>query len=444
MESFEYNDINIVAIDKFLVINLHAEKKTLPFGDALEYFANILAYYGKRYIIVLDFREVKVFTSDISYFIDSLAWFKIKVKILTSSLTNSMRAKELFEGEAFAGYRDLRKENVEILNAKDLNIKFPYTKLNIGILENDDVLYPDLDVPEEMREALERYEFPRITREEYGYLQFLEGGSSARRIKLMESLSIKAANIQRYSGGSKIIFKRFFEIKLLNSNGEANFLDFVFGLSNKNVVIHPFHSHSLYKIDNKNKSLIAKPGIFARKTNSILRKYFEEFQFLLNQKELKETDIQRYIEKHPEFFRMLGYKEIYPQIVLEKEDGSTLIPDFILQPVGDEWCDLLELKLPSKKIVVGTGDRIRFSKEVTELVAQMREYSAFFENPKFQKKIKDKYSLNIYKPKMIGMIGQKPQINDEQQFRRLMTTYSDLKIMTFDELLKIAKTRLLI
>lgn len=444
MKSFEYNEINIVAIDKFLVINLYTEKKTLPFGDALEYFANILAYYGKRYTIVLDFREVKIFTSDISYFIDSLSWFNIKVKILTSGFENSMGARELFESEAFASYRNRRKKNVEILNVNDLNIKIPYTKLNIGILENDYVLYFDIDVPQEMRDVLERYEFPRITNEEYNYLRFLEGDSSAKRIKLMESQSRKATNIQRYSGGSKLIFKRFFDIKLLNSNGDANFLDFVFGLNNKDILIHPFHSHSLYEIDNKSQILITKPGILAKRTNLILRKYFDEFQFLLNQKGLKETDIQKYIEKHPEFFRMLGYKEIYPQIVLEKEDGSSLIPDFILQPVGDEWCDLLELKLPSKKIAVGTGDRIRFSKEVTELVAQMREYSAFFENPKFQRQIKDKYKLNCYKPKMIGMIGQKPQINDEQQFRRLMTTYADLKIMTFDELLKIAQTRLLI
>jgi hypothetical protein len=139
-----------------------------------------------------------------------------------------------------------------------------------------------------------------------------------------------------------------------------------------------------------------------------------------------------------------GYNRIYPQVILQRDDGTSLRPDFILEPVGNNWCDILDIKLPDKSVVVGGRDRKRFSASVEELIAQLREYAAYFEDSRLARRIEEIYGIKCYKPRLIGIIGRDPFIEDERQFRRLATQYTDVDVLTFDRLLEIAKSRPLI
>jgi hypothetical protein len=94
--------------------------------------------------------------------------------------------------------------------------------------------------------------------------------------------------------------------------------------------------------------------------------------------------------------------------------------------------------------VIGGKDRKRFSSAVEELVAQLREYAAYYEDPRLAKRIQDVYGIKCYRPRMIGVIGRTPRVVDDRQMRRLETIYDDLSIITFDRLVEIAKTRLLV
>jgi hypothetical protein len=158
-----------------------------------------------------------------------------------------------------------------------------------------------------------------------------------------------------------------------------------------------------------------------------------------------EHELQTFLAEHPEIFEALGYSKIYPHLVLERDDGSELIPDFMLEPIYDKWWDILDIKVPEKPTIVGTPDRQRFSADVSELVAQLREYGAAFEDPNLARRVEEKYGVKCYRPKLIGIIGRDdPRNADEHELGRLMTSYTDTRVLTFDQLLRKAKSRLLI
>ena len=123
----------------------------------------------------------------------------------------------------------------------------------------------------------------------------------------------------------------------------------------------------------------------------------------------------------------------------------SLIPDFICEPIGSEWCEILDLKIPiTKPIDVGSEDSARLAVIITDGVAQLREYAAWFENEQNFKSFRKKYGLSVYKPKLKLIVGRDPRSHDEKQLRRMMTAYSDIDILTYDQFLRICKSRLLI
>ena len=159
---------------------------------------------------------------------------------------------------------------------------------------------------------------------------------------------------------------------------------------------------------------------------------------------MRESQLQEFFERNDSFFRVMGYKNVYSQIVLERDDGSKLIPDFVLEPFDGEWCDILELKLPKPALLVGGRDRKDFSQAVHQLHAQLREYSSYFDEDKYYNRIKEKYGLKLHRPKLIGVIGQHYEPGDEKQIRRVMTQYPNFDVVPFNKLIQFAKRHILL
>jgi hypothetical protein len=209
------------------------------------------------------------------------------------------------------------------------------------------------------------------------------------------------------------------------------------------VVTVPYHGHAVYPVETRSGLLLGRPLVLARKTGALFSSEIEQFSTLLSSRP-REIDIQRFLETNPRFLRSLGYQHIYPQVILTRDDGTALRPDFILQPFGEEWCDILDIKLPSGSMVVGRRDRRTLAAGIHELAAQLREYAAHFDNPKYAKRIEEKYGFKCYRPKLIGVVGRTPEDTDDKQIRRLLTSYRDIDFISFDRLIHIAKSRLLI
>jgi len=221
-------------------------------------------------------------------------------------------------------------------------------------------------------------------------------------------------------------------------------VEYAIQLGGGEMLLTPYHSHAVHSIEAKNEIVLGRPGVIAAKTATVLAPQIGELEFLLKDKRVREAEIQNHLEQNPALLESLGYRHVYPQIVLQRDDGTSLRPDFIVQPTSDEWCDVIDIKLPKMRTVVGIRDRKTLAAAVHELAAQLREYAAYFEDERLSRRLEQLYGIKCYRPRLIGVIGTDPRLADDRQMRRLMTAYSDIKILTFDQLLQHAKNRLLI
>ncbi len=167
-----------------------------------------------------------------------------------------------------------------------------------------------------------------------------------------------------------------------------------------------------------------------------------QFEQMIRDPGLNESDFQHFFEEQDWLLFGSEYTEVKPHLVLEQGEGTSLIPDFFVKPVAEELWDVLEIKRPIENIVVERKNRRRFSSAVYEGVAQLRNYSLFFDDARNREVVKQKYGIVSYRPKLILLIGQHMGIVDPVERQRLRLDFSDVRIVTYDELIKKAKHRL--
>jgi hypothetical protein len=222
-------------------------------------------------------------------------------------------------------------------------------------------------------------------------------------------------------------------------------LEFAMSLTHDHIEVVPYHSHAIHEVETKsNIVIVGRPSIIAKTTGAVFSKEIAGFEYLINNPDTKERHIQQFLESHPQFLQGLNYENIYPQIVLERDEDGPLRPDFILEPFEDAFCDILDLKLPTQKLFVGRKDRATLASALHEVAAQLREYAAYFEQEKYRRMVYEKYGLRLYKPRLIAIVGRDMRQMAKAEFRRALTQYDNLQLMTFDELLRHAKRRMLI
>jgi hypothetical protein len=179
-----------------------------------------------------------------------------------------------------------------------------------------------------------------------------------------------------------------------------------------------------------------------RKTLAAITKKVKAFEELASQPEVPEKDLQSYFENNPEFlFFGTRYAKIYPHIILKRENEPDLVPDFLLKRVTDGYCDILDIKLPDKKILVGSDQRRRFSSEVESAIAQVNEYREFFNDPRNREKVEKLHGVKIYKPNMLVLVGDSTNI-DAEELIRIRDRRKDGEVVTYSDLTKHMKALL--
>jgi hypothetical protein len=169
----------------------------------------------------------------------------------------------------------------------------------------------------------------------------------------------------------------------------------------------------------------------------------EELESLVNNPKTKEQDLQEFFEHNPEFILNDEYRKAHPHIVLSKDDGECLIPDFVLEPLDqNSLSDLLDLKLPSAQIFVLKKSRMRFSAAVLEACAQLREYRHYFYEKKNQEAVYEKYGLRAYEPRMFVIIGRRGNINPIDVRKMEADMPKDVYLRTYDDVIARMKARI--
>lgn len=76
----------------------------------------------------------------------------------------------------------------------------------------------------------------------------------------------------------------------------------------------------------------ARPYVVTTRLTRAFREQLATFEALINDPNVKESAFQHYFEHHEHFLAGYDYVRVVPQVVLHRDDGSSLKPDFMLQP----------------------------------------------------------------------------------------------------------------
>lgn len=429
----DIGSLNMAVEDKFIILQLNVENDMLPTGDTLDKFAYILSSLTPKHQVVCDFRSVKNITSDLTSFIEEFEFYNSQV---------------LINEEHHSFFKEYVNSEIPLLTVDKFITKFKEHRLDLTIFADGHTVDAYF---KEYNKVLEKItsKFKGLPSKEEFFLFNNRDGLDIDNKPFYkdyeEYLSLCNASNTGIHLGADLIFGRRFLTDFINNIRQKSLLSQYCITPDKDgrFNINSFQANTFNNIETKGQLITGRP--YVASSFNFHQQALSEFQILLSKPKIKEIEIQKFLEKYPFFLENLGYKSIRPQIILEKENGQSLKPDFMLEPLGGEWWDILDIKLPNKKIVISSSrDRYKFSESVNELQAQLREYAAYFENEKYAKRIKDKYGIKCYKPRMVGIIGDDFSGTDERQIRRLMTSYTDLKVIPFNELYKISNDRLLL
>jgi deoxycytidine triphosphate deaminase len=168
-----------------------------------------------------------------------------------------------------------------------------------------------------------------------------------------------------------------------------------------------------------------------------------ELERMIRDPSLREQDFQNFFEENDWLLFSHEYIEVKPQIILQLQDGNTLRPDFFLKPITGSLWDILEIKKPMERIVVEKKNRRRVSMAVYEAIAQLRTYASYFDEAVNRHWVNDSHGVNSYKPQLILLIGQRTGIGDPIVERDIRIALSGVRLVTYEELVRIMRHQLL-
>jgi hypothetical protein len=166
----------------------------------------------------------------------------------------------------------------------------------------------------------------------------------------------------------------------------------------------------------------------------------QRLEYLINNDAL-ERDFQAFFETNPEFLLALGqYKGIHPQLVLHEDDGGPLIPDFFLERLSSDFCDIVDLKRANVRLSRNQKSRHRFRDTIMEGVAQLEHYRNWFEDRQHRNSFYAKFGLKAYRPRVVLIIGRRETIFDEIQRVRVQSLLPEhCDIHTYDDVVASAR-----
>lgn len=179
-------------------------------------------------------------------------------------------------------------------------------------------------------------------------------------------------------------------------------------------------------------------GLFTvHQDSGAIQREVEVFEAIINHPDVSEAQLQRFFEEHPHFLSASHLP--LPQVRLSRDDGSVLIPDFILKPIAvqqrDSCWEVLDLKRPQERLLAGKGSRARLSSKVMTAIRQLRDYQEHFNDARYALRIATLLGHPLRYPQigvLIGRLANTDVAALEREQRQLM----GVKIVTYDEILE--------
>lgn len=99
-----------------------------------------------------------------------------------------------------------------------------------------------------------------------------------------------------------------------------------------------------------------------------------ELMALLDSPDVREDDFQKWFERHPIVFDVLGYRRSIPHPELKLPSSERFIPDFIAQRPDGTW-EIIELKRQDAAVLKNPERRTVFYSDMNTYVSQCIEYA---------------------------------------------------------------------
>jgi len=177
-----------------------------------------------------------------------------------------------------------------------------------------------------------------------------------------------------------------------------------------------------------------------RPASLISAKVISDLEALLSCENLNEPKIQAFLVSHPEILQALGYATVRPHVCLYMENKDILIPDFILEIPGSRGFDILDLKLPSTKIIA-TSPYLHMSSHLVKAIAQLRKYAKFFDNAKNRSVFIQQYGLEPFKPELTVVIGRTEEFRSKDDRLEIEEQMGNIHLLTYDDLIAYGRSR---
>ena len=166
----------------------------------------------------------------------------------------------------------------------------------------------------------------------------------------------------------------------------------------------------------------------------------EQFEALINREEAKEQDFQVFFEDNPHFLVIDKRISVpIPHVRLESQSGKLLIPDFVIKPIvavkRDSSWQVLDLKKPGVPLLAGPRRHARLSVEVTQAMAQLRDYGDYFKNPENKYAVSKTLGHGLRFPELAVLIGRLRDCEVEE-LEKAQSREPDVRIVTYDEILQ--------
>lgn len=161
---------------------------------------------------------------------------------------------------------------------------------------------------------------------------------------------------------------------------------------------------------------------------------------LISRQDVREPAIQEFLRLHPGFLEALGYTNVLPHVCLREEGKSKLIPDFLLELPGGRGFDILDLKLPSARLVA-KQPYPRISRNIVAAIAQLRKYDKFFDHANTRRAFLRKYGLEAFKPELIVVIGRSRHFSSRDERVEIEEQMGRIRLLTYDDLVDYGRSR---
>jgi hypothetical protein len=172
-----------------------------------------------------------------------------------------------------------------------------------------------------------------------------------------------------------------------------------------------------------------------------------EFERLINRPAVHEGELQEFLEANPEFLKLFGEHKgwmsqvrVVQQILLGYESELDGRPDFLLEDPDGLW-DILEIKRADVDLAKGRPPRRGLTEAVHQAIDQVRGYRDLVQDKQQLKWVRSRYGIDLIHPRLYVLIGRDASFLSRYEKKRLVGEVEDVRVITYDDLLTIARRR---